>query len=72
MTENRSQYRFATSLGIGALFPWSLKIQERISRMSSRYSLHVEEINIHVQGVSFEKDSKKTEPVTPSSDKNEA
>jgi len=38
------------------------KIQERIKQnVESMTGLHVEEINIHVQGVSFDKDSKKTE-----------
>lgn len=38
------------------------KIQERIkSSVETMTGLHVEEINIHVQGVSFEKDSKKAE-----------
>lgn len=42
------------------------KIQERIKQsVESMTGLHVNEINIHVQGVSFEKDSKKTtEPET--------
>lgn len=38
------------------------KIQERIKHnVELMTGLHVEEINIHVQGVSFDKDSKKTE-----------
>lgn len=38
------------------------KIQERIKQnVESMTGLHVNEINIHVQGVSFEKDTKKTE-----------
>lgn len=38
------------------------KIQERIKQnVELMTGLHVEEINIHVQGVSFDKDPKKTE-----------
>ncbi len=41
------------------------KIQERIkNNVETMTGLHVEEINIHVQGVSFEKDSKKAEHAT--------
>lgn len=41
------------------------KIQERIKHnVEQMTGLHVEEINIHVQGVSFDKDTKKAEPVT--------
>ncbi|NLN66137.1 MAG: Asp23/Gls24 family envelope stress response protein [Clostridiaceae bacterium] len=43
------------------------KIQERIKRnVEQMTGLHVEAINIHVQGVSFDKESKKAEPVAPS------
>ena len=39
------------------------KIQERVKQsVESMTGLHVNEINIHVQGVSFEKESKKSEP----------
>ncbi|HEY8422261.1 MAG TPA: Asp23/Gls24 family envelope stress response protein [Thermoclostridium sp.] len=39
------------------------KLQERIKQnVESMTGLHVNEINVHVQGVSFEKESKKTEP----------
>ncbi len=39
------------------------KIQERIKHnVETMTGLHVQEINIHVQGVSFDKDSKKVEP----------
>jgi len=45
------------------------KIQERIKQnVESMTGLHVEEINIHVQGVSFDKDSKKTEQQLASND----
>ena len=38
------------------------KLQERIKQSVEQMTgLHVEEINIHVQGVNFEKDSKKAE-----------
>jgi len=42
------------------------KIQERIKHnVETMTGLHVQEINIHVQGVSFDKDSKKAEPSAP-------
>lgn len=45
------------------------KLQERIKQnVEQMTGLHVEEINIHVQGVSFDKDSKKAESVTPTSE----
>lgn len=48
------------------------KIQERIKHnVETMTGLHVQEINIHVQGVSFEKDSKKTEHAASAGETNE-
>jgi len=49
------------------------KLQERIKQnVEQMTGLHVEEINIHVQGVNFEKDSKKAEAkVEQQAEKNE-
>ncbi|NLM11888.1 MAG: Asp23/Gls24 family envelope stress response protein [Clostridiaceae bacterium] len=46
------------------------KLQERIKQsVESMTGLHVNEINIHVQGVSFDKESKKAEVETTESEK---
>lgn len=48
------------------------KIQERIKHnVEMMTGLHVQEINIHVQGVSFDKDSKKSEPSASAGEMNE-
>ncbi|NLO38901.1 MAG: Asp23/Gls24 family envelope stress response protein [Ruminiclostridium sp.] len=48
------------------------KIQERIKHnVELMTGLHVLEINIHVQGVSFEKESKKSEPAGPAGEMNQ-
>ncbi len=48
------------------------KIQERIKHnVENMTGLHVQEINIHVQGVSFDKESKKTEPSSAAGEMNE-
>lgn len=46
------------------------RIQERIKQNVEKMTgLHVNEINIHVQGVSFEKDSKKSETIATENEK---
>jgi uncharacterized alkaline shock family protein YloU len=48
------------------------KLQERIKHnVESMTGLHVQEINVHVQGVSFEKETKKAEPAAPAAELNE-
>ncbi|AGC67792.1 hypothetical protein Cst_c07880 [Thermoclostridium stercorarium subsp. stercorarium DSM 8532] len=46
------------------------KLQERVKQsVESMTGLHVNEINVHVQGVSFEKETKKAEPETQDAEK---
>ena len=48
------------------------KLQERIKHdVETMTGLHVQEINVHVQGVSFEKETKKAEPAAPAAELNE-
>ena len=48
------------------------RIQERIKQnVETMTGLHVQEINIHVQGVSFEKDPRKAEQTAPAAETNE-
>lgn len=48
------------------------KLQERIKHdVETMTGLHVQEINVHVQGVSFEKETKKAEQTAPAMELNE-